>query len=185
VLLSEHHSYPFGMELKGDFGTDKSVKRLYNFKERIGDFGLNWSDFGARYYLGNGGEPVFLGVDPVSEQFAHVSTFNYAENRPINGIDLHGLQFFPVNRTPEKNATVKAADKNIQKTLRGIIAEIGAGFTAAGVALDVKDFGQAVADRDGVGIILAMAGFVPGGGDLIKGLGRRVRNLFSNRLVTL
>ena len=31
-------------------------------------------------------------MDPISEQFAHVSTYNYAENSPIANIDLHGLQ---------------------------------------------------------------------------------------------
>jgi RHS repeat-associated protein len=96
VLLSEHHSYPFGMELKGDFGTDKSVKRLYNFKERIGDFGLNWSDFGARYYLGNGGEPVFVSIDPLAEKYRTLSPYNFVMGNPIKYIDPDGRQVEPV-----------------------------------------------------------------------------------------
>ncbi len=32
-------------------------------------------------------------VDPLADQFAHVSPFNYAENRPIDGVDLWGLQW--------------------------------------------------------------------------------------------
>jgi hypothetical protein len=47
--------------------------------------------YGFRYY-----DPVigrFTGVDPIAEQFAFVSPFNYAENRPISGVDLHGLQY--------------------------------------------------------------------------------------------
>ncbi len=31
-------------------------------------------------------------VDPLAEQFAHVSPFNYAENEPVGHIDLWGLQ---------------------------------------------------------------------------------------------
>jgi len=62
----------------------------YNNKELNEDFGLDWYAYGARYY-----DPVlarFTGVDPISDQFPHVSTFNYAENEPIRNIDLHGLQ---------------------------------------------------------------------------------------------
>ncbi len=33
-----------------------------------------------------------MGVDPISDQFAFVSVYNYAENSPIKHIDLHGLQ---------------------------------------------------------------------------------------------
>lgn len=46
--------------------------------------------YGARFY-----DPAiarFTGVDPISDRFAWVSTYNYAENAPINSIDLHGLQ---------------------------------------------------------------------------------------------
>jgi len=31
-------------------------------------------------------------VDPIADQFPHVSVFNYAENEPVGHIDLHGLQ---------------------------------------------------------------------------------------------
>ena len=34
----------------------------------------------------------FTGVDPLSDRFSHVSSYNYAENEPIGHIDLWGLQ---------------------------------------------------------------------------------------------
>ena len=40
----------------------------------------------------------FTGVDPISDQFPHVSTYNYAENEPIANIDLHGLQKYPFHK---------------------------------------------------------------------------------------
>jgi RHS repeat-associated protein len=104
---------PFGLNLKGDFTKNISTKRLYNFKEKISDFGLGWADFGERYYLGMGdGVPRFLGVDPISEQFAHVSTYNYAENSPINAIDLHGLQKYVVIFSPIQTQKLTTAFKN-------------------------------------------------------------------------
>lgn len=46
---------------------------LYNGKERFDDFDLGWDNFGFRFY-----DPAigrFTGVDPISDQFPHVSTY--------------------------------------------------------------------------------------------------------------
>ena len=62
----------------------------YNGKELNEEFGLNWNDYGFRWY-----DPAicrFTGVDPVADQFAWVSTYNYAENEPVANNDLWGLQ---------------------------------------------------------------------------------------------
>ncbi len=41
----------------------------------------------------------FTGVDPIADRFAHLSVYNYASNRPVNGIDLHGLQWAPPRKS--------------------------------------------------------------------------------------
>ena len=69
----------------------------YNGKELDKSFGLNWYFYGARMYDPAVGR--FTGVDPIADQFAFVSVYNYAENTPINAIDLHGLQAFFVHGT--------------------------------------------------------------------------------------
>jgi len=43
-----------------------------------------------RWYMPELGR--FTGVDPIAAQYAHVSTYNYAENEPVGHIDLWGLQ---------------------------------------------------------------------------------------------
>ncbi|HMQ46581.1 MAG TPA: RHS repeat-associated core domain-containing protein [Saprospiraceae bacterium] len=53
-------------------------------------------DYGARWYDPAVGR--FGGVDPLAEDFAQVSTYNYAENEPIANIDLHGLQKYPAHK---------------------------------------------------------------------------------------
>lgn len=66
----------------------------YNGKELNSELGLGVYDFGFRFY-----DPAiarFTGVDPISDKFPHVSTYNYAENEPIANIDLWGLQKFNV-----------------------------------------------------------------------------------------
>jgi RHS repeat-associated protein len=71
-------------------GMDNDNRYGYNGKELDSDIGLNWHHYGARLYLPEIGR--FTGVDPIADEFAHVSAYNYAENSPISNIDLHGLQ---------------------------------------------------------------------------------------------
>ena len=91
-VLQENHYYAFGLEMEGawtDGNTGASDNRLkYNGKEFNQDLGLY--EYGARWYDPTIGR--FTGVDPIADQFPHVSTYNYAENEPIANIDLHGLQ---------------------------------------------------------------------------------------------
>ena len=58
--------------------------------------------YGARYYDAAVGR--FVGVDPMADQFAWVSTYNYAENRPVGAIDLHGLQAVDVTQQQYQEA---------------------------------------------------------------------------------
>ncbi|MEZ4983520.1 MAG: RHS repeat-associated core domain-containing protein [Saprospiraceae bacterium] len=82
--------YPFGMHLEGigqQLATPAQDYR-YNGKEKDEATGLY--DYGFRWY-----DPAigrFTGVDPIADQFAWVSVFNYAENEPVGHIDLWGLQ---------------------------------------------------------------------------------------------
>jgi RHS repeat-associated protein len=60
----------------------------YNGKELDEATGLY--DYGFRWYDPSIGR--FTGVDPIADQFAFVSSYNYAENEPVNNRDLWGLQ---------------------------------------------------------------------------------------------
>jgi len=106
---------------------------LYNGKELDTDFGLNWYHYGFRMY-----DPAiarFTGVDPISDQFPELSTYNYASNKPINSIDLHGLQAWEVNqsrrrgevRTPSKKSEKDWLGSAIGYTLGALSAATAAG----------------------------------------------------------
>jgi len=91
-IVQENHYYPFGMQQNGNWAKTQTVKNdyLYNGKELNTEIGLDWSDYGFRFYDATIGR--FTGVDPISDQFAYLSTYNYAGNSPIANIDLWGLQ---------------------------------------------------------------------------------------------
>ncbi len=90
-FVEQHDYYPFGMEFAGRQGGD--IKYRYNGKElqdmKIGGRGLDWYDYGARFY-----DPA-LGrwnvQDPLAEYHFNQSPYNYVENNPLLYIDPFGL----------------------------------------------------------------------------------------------
>lgn len=119
----------------GEIGAGESAYQ-YNGKEMNDDLELEWLDYGARWY-----DPAigrFTGVDPISDQFPHVSTYNYAENEPIGGIDLWGLQ------RVEMNSWHQYYEQNT-KYRQEYINNLGPGATAVSAAF-------------GVGTLLAVGG---------------------------
>ena len=90
-VYQETHYYPFGMTMEGEWqnivnGPENNY--LYNGKELNSDFGLDWSDYGARYYdaaIGRWGQ-----VDLLAEVYYTTSGYAYVLNNPIGLIDPDG-----------------------------------------------------------------------------------------------
>ena len=78
------------MNMEGNWnGVSGSNKYQYNSKELNSDFGLNWNDYGARFYTSDA--PRWVNVDPLSELRANLSPYQYVQNNPINAIDPTGM----------------------------------------------------------------------------------------------
>jgi RHS repeat-associated protein len=80
---------------------------LYNGKEYNEDLGLNWSDYGARWYDAAIGR--FTGVDPLAYLMPSWSPYCYAFNNPILFID-------PDGRAPEDIIDIDKKTGNITGT---------------------------------------------------------------------
>ena len=89
-ILQEAHYYPFGMEMAGKWSVQVGTKSpyLYNGKELEEDFGLNLSDYGARWYDAAIGR--WTSVDPLAEMYSSHSPYNYTLNNPVANIDPDG-----------------------------------------------------------------------------------------------
>jgi RHS repeat-associated protein len=95
-LVEETHYYPFGLTMNGisskalNFGNPENKEK---FVEQIldDDLGLNWYQFKWRNHDPQIGR--FLQVDPLSDKYVYNTTYAYAENRVIDGIDLEGLEY--------------------------------------------------------------------------------------------
>ena len=64
-------------------------KYTYNYKELNEDFGLNWHDYGARWYDAALGR--WWVVDPLAEPQANYSPYAYTYNNPLSFIDPTGM----------------------------------------------------------------------------------------------
>jgi RHS repeat-associated protein len=86
-LLQENHYYPFGLNMEGKWypplKPERENKHQYNGKEFNDDLGLNWNDYGARWYDAAVGR--FTSVDPLADHPNQVdkSTYAYAWNNPV------------------------------------------------------------------------------------------------------
>lgn len=89
-VVQENHYYPFGLNTEGPWMNDAAIdnKYQYNGKEWNNDFGLNWNDYGARWYDAAIGK--WHAVDPLTVKYQNWSPYNYALNNPIIYVDPDG-----------------------------------------------------------------------------------------------
>ena len=81
-------------------------KYMYNGKEFNDDFGLNWNDYGARFY-----DPAVAkwnAVDPMADAYHSMSPYHYAMNNPMRFIDPNGM--YSIDGTTSSNRTALAQD---------------------------------------------------------------------------
>ncbi|MCW5921686.1 MAG: RHS repeat-associated core domain-containing protein [Saprospiraceae bacterium] len=89
TFLEEMHYYPFGMLMEGIGTAAVTVNKYkYNGKELNDDLGLNWSDYGARWY-----DPAvcrWWSVDPLAEMALNWTPYRYGFNNPVLFFDQFG-----------------------------------------------------------------------------------------------
>ena len=86
--------YPFGMQMPGrKFAANGTYRYGFNGKENDNEVKGegNQQDYGMRIYDPRLGR--FLSVDPIAKQYPELTPYQFASNRPIDGIDMDGLEW--------------------------------------------------------------------------------------------
>ncbi|HRQ49449.1 MAG TPA: RHS repeat-associated core domain-containing protein, partial [Agriterribacter sp.] len=97
-IIEENHYYSFGLKIaaisskKLGHVNEGVLKNdyLYNDKELFDDGELNWYNYGFRNY-----DPQiwrFPQLDPLTDYYAVLTSYQYADNDPIANVDLDGLE---------------------------------------------------------------------------------------------
>jgi RHS repeat-associated protein len=114
-VVSATDYFVFGMEMHGR--TFSSSAYDYGFNGKIEDSEIlsngRWQDYGFRAYRNDLGR--FVSVDPVTSQYPWFTPYQFAGNRPIDGVDLEGLEWAgKVIKAATKAALKKATKEFIE-----------------------------------------------------------------------
>lgn len=95
AVEQKNQYYPYGGPW-GDVSTNQGLQPFkYNGKELDRVHGLDWYDYGARRY-----DPAFCQftqMDPLCEQYPHLSPYAYCAGNPVNAIDPDGKLVIFIN----------------------------------------------------------------------------------------
>ncbi|MBL0133410.1 MAG: hypothetical protein IPP79_05000 [Chitinophagaceae bacterium] len=93
-LQTAQDYYPFGMLMPHrSYASTANYRFGFNGKENDNESkGLgNQQDYGMRVYDTRIGR--FLSVDPITKDYPQITPYQYASDRPIDGLDFDGLEF--------------------------------------------------------------------------------------------
>lgn len=90
-----YHYYPFGMLMPGTGSASGETAYRYGYNGKEKDPSMMGNDatydYGFRIY--DARIAKFLSVDPLTKKYPELTPYQFASNRPIDGIDLDGLEW--------------------------------------------------------------------------------------------
>ncbi len=98
--------YPFGMEMPKRALSPTAYRFGFNGKENDNEVAGtgSWQNYGMREY--DTRIARFISVDPLTKKYPELTPYQFASNRPIDGIDLDGLEWSLSNGKVQYKAVI-------------------------------------------------------------------------------
>ncbi len=110
-VMSYSDYYPFLMKMPGRNDNSAGYRYQGQGQEEDNEFTEGMLAFEYRVHDPRIGR--FLSVDPLRKEYAYNSTYAFSENRPIDGIDFEGSEWFSVTINASRTtATINLKSKN-------------------------------------------------------------------------
>ena len=115
-VVSFSDTYPFGSKLRNFNPT----ATRYDFQGQEKENDIVEGGFAFRYRIQDARIGRFLSVDPLSKKYAWNSTYSFAMNRVIDGIELEGLEYlnYGVSRVKIMNGEIHINIENFHNTTK-------------------------------------------------------------------
>lgn len=94
-VISANDYYAFGSQMPGrSFNLGDNYRYGFNGKENDNEVKGegNQQDYGFRIYDPRIGR--FLSVDPLTKDYPYLTSYQFASNSPVSGVDLDGLEYY-------------------------------------------------------------------------------------------
>lgn len=120
-IQEENNYYPFGLKHKAYNTAKNGVHHKFEFQDQESqeELDLNWISFKWRNH-----DPAigrFMSIDPLAEDYVYNGTYNFSENRVIDGVELEGLEHLSVTSYDVRKTDVGyVAEQTGQKSYRNI-----------------------------------------------------------------
>ncbi|MDZ4793614.1 MAG: RHS repeat-associated core domain-containing protein, partial [Bacteroidota bacterium] len=163
-VISAQDYAPFGSLLPGrQYGT--KGRYLFNGKEQdpeVKGSGAQY-DYGFRIYDPRLGR--FLSTDPLMKGYPMLTPYQFASNRPIDGIDLDGLEYYTVhvNREYQGDGTEKFTVTSVEDHTKMTEAQFGA-VHGRSDKYNYKEYSKSFGSR-GRGVLYVYTYTFKGGGE--------------------
>jgi RHS repeat-associated protein len=125
------------MQMPGrKFSSASGYRYGFNGKENDKEAGEGIQDYGMRIYDGRLGR--FLSVDPLAVNYPDLTPYQFASNRPLDGVDLDGKEWFAVYKFLQELCNPQARNSNDRGFVYGFLRTTDATGIADQIVEQIK-----------------------------------------------
>jgi RHS repeat-associated protein len=102
--------YPFGSLVPNRHGSTADYRYGFQGQEKDDEINGEGNSLNYTFRMHDPRVGRFFAVDPLAPKYPHNSPYAFSENRVIDGVELEGLEYLPVNNTNIPSGGVSAGE---------------------------------------------------------------------------